>query len=41
MSIVVPIINRINGFINSFINPNPIINDIIFKDIDAIINIVK
>ena len=41
MRITVPIINRINGFINSFINPNPIINDIIFKDIDAIINIVK
>lgn len=41
MSIIVPIINRINGFINSFINPNPIINDIIFKDIDTIINIVK
>ena len=38
---IVPIINRINGFTNSFINPNPIISDIIFKDIDAIINIVK
>lgn len=40
MSITVAIINRIIGFINLFINPNPIINDTIFKDIEPIINMV-
>ena len=38
---IVPIVNKIIGLINSFINPNPIISDIIFKDIDPIINIVR
>lgn len=41
MSITVAIIKRISGFINLFINPNPIISDTIFIDIEPIINIVK
>lgn len=41
MSMIVPIINRIIGFINLYIKSNPIIIDKIFRDIDTIINIVR